>query len=260
MRRSGKVYLVGAGPGDPLLLTIKALDLIRAADCVVYDALVSPEILEYASPFAELVDVGKRKGAASWTQSEINNLLVRKAGEYSIIVRLKGGDPFIFGRGAEEAEVLVKQGIEWEVVPGVSAGIAVPAYAGIPITHRATSSSVAFVTGHEDPLKGESHVHWDHLARGVDTIVIFMGVSRIGEIATELIRNGRSGEVPVAIVRWGTRESQQTWVTTLAEVDSLVKREAIESPAIIVIGEVVRLRSELQWFEATYLLAQASAA
>ena len=260
MKKHGKVYLVGAGPGDPSLLTIKAHDLIRAADCIVFDSLVNREMLNLASPFAELIDVGKRRGGDSWKQEDINRLLVDKAGEYAIVVRLKGGDPFVFGRGAEEAEVLVRENIDWEVVPGVSAGIAVPAYAGIPVTHRGICSSVAFVTGHEDPLKQASTVRWDHLAKGVDTIVVFMGVSHIGEIAADLIEHGRPGETPVAIIRWGTYESQETWITTLTEAESVVRRDSIQSPAIIVIGEVVSMRAQLKWFESSYLIQQPSAA
>lgn len=260
MKRHGKVYLVGAGPGDPGLLTVKAYDLIRAADCIIYDSLVNREILDLASPFAEFVDVGKRRGGDSWKQEDINKLLVDKAAEHAIVVRLKGGDPFVFGRGAEEAQVLVHEKIEWEVVPGVSAGIAVPAYAGIPITHRGLCSSVAFVTGHEDPLKQASSVRWDYLAKGVDTIVIFMGVSRIGLIASELIQNGRPDQTPVGIVRWGTYESQETWITTLGEVQSVIEREHIQSPAIIIVGEVVSLQPQLKWFEAAYVAREASAA
>ena len=260
MKRHGKVYLVGAGPGDPGLLTVKAYDLIRAADCIVYDSLVNREILDLASPFAEFVDVGKRRGGASWKQEDINNLLLDKAAEHAIVVRLKGGDPFVFGRGGEEALVLVRENIEWEVVPGISAGIAVPAYAGIPITHRGLSSSVAFVTGHEDPLKQATQVRWDYLAKGVDSIVIFMGVSSIGLIASELMKHGRTSHTPVGIVRWGTYESQETWITTLGEVEALIQREHIQSPAIIVVGDVVGLHSELKWYEPTYLAKQASAA
>jgi uroporphyrinogen III methyltransferase/synthase len=170
----GKVYLVGAGPGDPGLLTIKARDLIASADCVIYDYLVNPEILAHASPHAELIFAGKRGGESSRAQGEINDLMIEKAGEYQLVVRLKGGDPFIFGRGGEEAEALVDAGIEWEVVPGVTAGSSVAAYAGIPITHRGLSSSVAFITGHEDPSKPQSAIRWEHLAKGADTLVFFM--------------------------------------------------------------------------------------
>jgi uroporphyrinogen III methyltransferase/synthase len=244
----GKVYLVGAGPGDPGLLTLKARDLIAAADCVVYDYLVNPAMLAHAPARAELIYVGKRGTEISWTQGEINQLLVAKAQEHAVVVRLKGGDPFIFGRGGEEAELLVAAGIEWEVVPGVSAGASVPAYAGIPITHRGLSSSVAFVTGHEDPAKPQSAIRWEHLAAGVDTLVFFMGVANIREITGQLLGHGRSAETPVAVIRWGTYAHQETYVSTLGEVAALVARARVASPAIIVVGEVVRLREHLQWF------------
>jgi len=250
--RSGKVYLVGAGPGDPGLLTLKARDLIAEAGSVIYDYLVNPEILEHASDGAELIYVGKRGLESSqqmWTQAEINRLLVAKANEHEVVVRLKGGDPFVFGRGGEEAEALVEAGIEWEVVPGVSAGSSVAAYAGIPITHRGLSSSVTFVTGHEDMSKPESAIRWDHLAKGADTLVFFMGLARIAEIADQLITNGRDAGTPVAVIRWGTYGRQETVVSNLAEVASAVKRRKLTSPALIVVGEVVRLRERLQWFE-----------
>jgi uroporphyrin-III C-methyltransferase len=247
--KQGKVYLVGAGPGDPGLLTIKARDLIERADCVIYDYLVNPQVISYARRGVELIDVGKRGTEVSWTQGEINRLLVEKAAAYETVVRLKGGDPFVFGRGAEEAEYLIQHRVEWEVVPGVSSGIGVPAYAGIPVTHRSLSSSVAFITGHEDPSKNQSSIHWDHLAKAVDTIVIFMGVGRIAEIAAQLMENGRAAATPVAVIRWGSYEHQQTWVTSLAEVTSLVESAQIKAPSIIVVGEVVRLRSQLKWFE-----------
>jgi len=248
-KTTGKVYLVGAGPGDPGLLTLKARDLIAAADCVVYDYLVNPEILKHAQTGAELIYVGKRGFGDSWTQADINRLLVEKADEHALVVRLKGGDPFIFGRGGEEAEVLVEAGIEWEVVPGVSAGSSVAAYAGIPVTHRGLSSSVAFVTGHEDPAKRQSAIRWDSLAAGVDTIVFFMGVARIREIASQLTAHGKSPQTPIAVISWGTYEDQQTITGTLADIADKVQREKVKAPALIVVGEVVRLREKLQWFE-----------
>lgn len=247
-RRSGKVYLVGAGPGDPGLLTLKARDLIAAADCVIYDYLVNPEILKHASKRSELIYVGKRGLEDSWTQSEINRLLVSKASERKLIVRLKGGDPFVFGRGGEEAEVLVEAGIEWEVVPGVSAGASVAAYAGIPVTHRGVSSSVAFVTGHEDPTKPESSIRWGNLANGADTLVFFMGVARLPEIAAQLVAHGKLAETPAAVVSWGTYDNQETVVGTLADIADKVHRQKVKAPGLIVVGEVVRLREKLQWF------------
>jgi uroporphyrinogen III methyltransferase / synthase len=246
--RLGKVYLVGGGPGDPGLLTLKARDLLAAADCVVYDYLVNPELLRHCPPHTELIYAGKQAGKCAMRQETINALLVTKACEYGLVVRLKGGDPFLFGRGGEEALALSSAGIEWEVVPGVSAGLAVAAYAGIPVTHRGLSSSAAFVTGHEDPGKSASAINWQHLALGVDTLVFFMGVSRIGEIAGRLITHGRKPDTPVAVIRWGTYHSQETFVSVLSEVEQLIAREGVQAPAMIVVGEVVRLRQQLQWF------------
>ena len=249
MKKRGKVYLVGAGPGDPGLLTLKARDLIAAADCIIYDYLVNPEILGHAGRRAELIYVGKRGLENSWTQTEINRLLLEKAEAHSLIVRLKGGDPFIFGRGGEEAELLVDAGVEWEVVPGVTAGSSVAAYAGIPITHRGLSSSVAFVTGHEDSAKLQSAIRWEQLATGVDTLVFFMGAARVDEIADRLIVHGRNSETPVAVIRWGTYDHQETCIGTLANIAELVARVRITSPALIVVGEVVKLHEKLHWFE-----------
>jgi uroporphyrinogen III methyltransferase / synthase len=254
----GKVYLVGAGPGDPGLLTIKARDLLAAADCVVYDYLVNPELLRQCQPYAELIYAGKQCGKCAMRQETINALLVTKASQYRLVVRLKGGDPFLFGRGGEEALALRSAGIEWEVVPGVSAGLAVAAYAGIPLTHRGLSSSAAFVTGHEDPDKSSTAINWQHLALGVDTLVFFMGVTRIGEIARRLIEQGRKADTPLAVIRWGTYEKQETYISTLAEAEHMVALEGLQPPAIIVIGEVVRLRERLQWFAADlYTMAAA---
>jgi uroporphyrinogen III methyltransferase / synthase len=257
--KSGKVYLVGAGPGDPGLLTLKAYELLHLADCVIYDYLVNPEILKYAKPGAELIYVGKRGTEIPWTQGEINRLLVEKAERHATVVRLKGGDPFIFGRGGEEAEALVDAGIVWEVVPGVSAGAAVTAYAGIPVTHRGVSSSVAFVTGHEDPTKPQSAICWEHLALGADTLVFFMGVANVREIARQLVAHGRAAETPAAVIRWGTYEHQEIHVSDLAGVADVVERERVTAPALIVVGEVVRLRERLQWF-APQWFAEAQAA
>ncbi len=248
--KRGKVFLVGAGPGDPGLLTIKARDLLAVADCVIYDYLVNPRILDHAPPGAERIDVGKRGTEYTWTQSEINSLLIAKGLEHGVVIRLKGGDPFVFGRGGEEAQALIAAGVEWEVVPGVSAGMAVAAYAGIPITHRSLSSSVAFITGHEDSAKSASSVKWEYLAKAVDTLVIFMGVGRIAEIVDQLIRNGHDPMTPVAVVRWGTFERQETWTCELEGLHEMIRREGISPPAIIVVGEVVKLRSELKWFGA----------
>lgn len=205
----GKVYLVGAEPGDPGLLTIKARNIISAADCIIYDHLVNPEVLKYATPYAEFVYADKQNGKCAMTQENINALLVTKASEYQVVVRLKGGDPFVFGRGGEEAEALGEAGVDWELVPGVSGGIAGAAYAGIPLTHRRLSRSVAFVTACEDPDKSLSAINWEHLALGVDTLVFFMGMTQVGEMARRLIQHGRNPDVPVAMSGWGTYE--QMW-------------------------------------------------
>jgi uroporphyrinogen III methyltransferase/synthase len=257
-QRVGKVYLVGAGPGDPGLLTIKAAELLKAADCVIYDYLVNPEILGYARPRAEKIYVGKSGGGHSWKQADINALLVAKANEHRLVVRLKGGDPFVFGRGGEEALALVEAGIEWEVVPGVTAGSSVAAYAGIPVTHRGLSSSVAFVTGHESLDKSHANIRWEHLAHGVDTLVFFMGVAKLGEIAAQLLQHGRSATTPVAVVRWGTYNEQAVFVGALANIAELVEREQVKAPALIVVGEVVRLREKLPWFTTAITTAMAA--
>ena len=245
----GKVYLVGAGPGDPDLLTVKAYNLIQKAGCIVYDHLVNTEILSHALPEVELIYVGKQGHKCAMKQETINAILVTKATEHDIVVRLKGGDPFIFGRGGEEAEALISAGIPWEVVPGISSGSAAAAYAGIPITHRGISSSVTFITGHEDPTKTESMLKWQHLAHGSDTLVIFMGVAKIKDIAEQLLLHGRKAQTPVAFIQQGTYQHQITHTCTLQEIPELLATNEINSPAIIVIGEVVRLREQLQWFE-----------
>ncbi len=254
----GKVYLVGAGPGDPGLLTIKAADLLQAADCVIYDYLVNPEILRYAAPHAEKIYVGKNGGERSWEQGDINQLLIQKANQHRLVVRLKGGDPFVFGRGGEEALALVEAGIEWEVVPGVTAGSSVAAYAGIPVTHRGVSSSVAFVTGHETPGKSQPNIRWEHLAKGADTLVFFMGVAQLRDIAEQLIQHGRSAATPVAVMRWGTYNEQEVFVGDLANIAQVIEREQVKAPALIVVGEVVRLREKLNWFTASVAAAMAA--
>ncbi len=247
----GKVYLVGAGPGDPGLLTIKARDLIAAAGCIVYDHLVNPMLLRYARPDVELIYAGKQGHKCATKQETIHAILVTKATEHRIVVRLKGGDPFIFGRGGEEAEALVSAGIEWEMVPGVSSGAAAAAYAGIPITQRGVSASVTFITGHEDPTKPQSSLHWQHLAHGADTLVIFMGVANIKHIAAKLLLHGKSPDTPIAFIEQGTYEEQITHTCTLLEIPELLATASIKAPAIIIIGEVVKLRAKLQWFVPT---------
>jgi uroporphyrinogen III methyltransferase / synthase len=245
---TGTVYLVGAGPGDPGLLTVRAAELMERADVLVYDALVSPAILERAGR-AERVYVGKRGGQHSRTQEEINAILVDLAGRHGTVVRLKGGDPFVFGRGGEEALALVQAGVPFEVVPGVTAGIAAPAYAGIPVTQRGMAASVAFVTGHEDPTKPDTDVDWAHLARGVGTVVFYMGVGKMAENFRRLIENGRAPETPAAAIEWGTYPRQRTVTGTLRTLPEIAKEAGIGAPSLIVVGEVVSLRDALGWWD-----------
>ena len=243
----GKVYLVGAGPGDPGLLTLKGKKALERADVVIYDFLANDDLLRYAGPDCEKISVGKRPGERSTPQEDINSLIISKAKEGRIVVRLKGGDPFIFGRGGEEALALARAGIAFEVVPGVSSGHAVPAYAGIPLTQRELSSSVTFLTGHEPPSSSSNAINWAKLATGSDTLVLFMAVRNLPEISAVLIREGRDPQTPAALIRWGTRIEQQTVTGTLADIAA--KAGGIEAPAVVVVGEVVGLREELNWFE-----------
>lgn len=246
---TGKVYLVGAGPGDPKLITLRGLETIKQADCIVYDRLASPRLLAHAKPDVELIYCGKLPDRHTLTQEEINQVLVDKALEGKVVTRLKGGDPSIFGRVGEEAEELLKHDIPFEIVPGITSGIAAPAYAGIPVTHRDYNSSIAIVTGHERPEKTESSINWEKLATAVETIIFYMGVGNLPFIREQLIKYGRSPQTPVALVRWGTTVQQETLVGTLEDI--VEKREAagLTNPAIIVVGEVVKLREKLQWFE-----------
>ncbi|SEN01150.1 uroporphyrinogen-III C-methyltransferase [Lihuaxuella thermophila] len=246
---SGMVYLVGAGPGDPGLITVKGLEAIKKADVIVYDRLASPQLLKHAKEGAELIYVGKLPDRHTLSQEEINELLVDKAKEGKVVTRLKGGDPFIFGRGGEEAERCVEEGIPFEVVPGITSAIAVPAYAGIPVTHRDFNSSFSIVTGHERPEKTESSIRWDRLATATETLIFLMGVSNLPFIVEQLRKHGRSKETPVALIRWGTRVEQETLVGTLENIVQKVQEANFRSPAIIIVGEVVRLRDKLSWFE-----------
>ena len=213
-----KVYLLGAGPGDPELITLKAKRLLESADTVVYDYLANPRFLSWCRPDAEIYYVGKKGGDHTLPQDKINALLVERAKAGKIVARLKGGDPYVFGRGAEEAEELLEHGIDFEVVPGVTSAVAAPAYAGIPLTHRRFASSVSFITGHEDPNKPESVHDWEALARSASTLVFFMGVKNLPEITANLIAAGRSGETPAALVRWGTTCRQRSLISTLAAI------------------------------------------
>ncbi len=253
---SAKVYLVGAGPGDPGLITVKGKECIQKADVLIYDYLAAPTLLRYANTKAEMIYVGKKGGDHTLSQDGINNLIVEKAKTGAIVTRLKGGDPFIFGRGGEEAEVLIEAGIPFEVVPGVTSAIAAPAYAGIPLTHRKFTSTVAFITGHEDPNKDNTNIDWASLARGIGTLVFLMGVKNLPDIVDQLIKNGKSPETPVALVRWGTTSRQKTVSGILSDIVERVRAAKLQAPAIIVIGDVVRLRERMKWFENLPLLGK----
>ena len=241
----GKVYLVGAGPGDPGLMTLKGKGLLECADVVIYDALVSPQIVAMINTQAEKIDAGKRMGRHSLLQEQTTQLLIDKAQTHAVVVRLKGGDPFVFGRGGEEMQDLVRAGVSVEVVPGVTSGIAAPAYAGIPLTHRDYSSSVTFVTGHESAGKYRPKINWGAIAHGSETIVIYMGVHNLPYIIAELSSAGLSAETPVALIRWGTRPEQEELIGTLGTIVAQVEAAQFGAPAIAVIGDVVQLHSLL---------------
>ncbi len=247
LKMAGKVYLIGAGPGDPGLLTLKGKAAIERADCVVYDFLAARELLRFCRPKAEKVFAGKRGSAPRRSQEEINQLLITKSRAGLVVARLKGGDPFVFGRGGEEAEALAGAGIPFEIIPGVTSGIAAPAYAGIPLTHRELASSVCFVAGQEDPSKAGRLVNWQDVAGASGTLVFFMGTRNLAAIARTLIERGRDKATPVAVIRWGTRPEQQAIVGTLADIAE--RAEDLQPPTVIVVGEVVRLRERLRWFE-----------
>jgi uroporphyrinogen III methyltransferase/synthase len=247
--QKGKVYLVGAGPGDPKLITVRGMEALRKADAVVYDRLASPRLLHILKPGTEKIYVGKRTDRHTMKQEEINQLLVDLALEGKIVTRLKGGDPAIFGRVGEEAELLVDNGIEFEIIPGVTSATAVPAYAGIPVTHRDYASSVAIVTGHENPEKLDMNIKWDKLTPATDTMIFLMGVAKIEYIRDQLIQHGKAPETPVALIRWGTRVNQQTLIGTLANIAEKVKEVDFKPPAVILVGEVVNLREKLNWYE-----------
>lgn len=246
----GKVYLVGAGPGDPALITVKGLELLKRAEVLVYDYLATPKLLKYVPKDAELIYAGKKGGVChAHTQEEINQLLVDHASRGKTVVRLKGGDPFIFGRGGEEIEELALHNIPFEVVPGVTSATAAATYAGVPITHRRYTASVAFITGHEDPGKETSNIAWDKISTGIGTLVFYMGIKNLPFITENLINNGRDPETPVVVVRWASTPIQRSVVGTLATIAEVVKKEKITPPALIVVGEVVALRDTINWFE-----------
>jgi uroporphyrinogen III methyltransferase / synthase len=244
----GKVYIIGAGPGDAGLITIKAVECLRLADVVIYDNLVNEELLKYAPASARFIYAGKKGGDHTLSQDRINELLAKEALDGNIVARLKGGDPFIFGRGGEEAEVLVAQGVAFEVIPGVTSAIAVPAYAGIPLTHRGLTSTVAFITGHEDPTKEQSDIDWQALT-GIGTLVFLMGVKNLKQISDALISQGKSPDTPAALIRRGTTPHQQIITGTLATIVDLAQSSRFKPPAILVVGPVVDLRDTLRWFD-----------
>ncbi len=256
MKVKGTVYLVGAGPGDVGLLTLRGAELLGRADVVVYDALINRDLLRMAPREAEIIYGGKRSKDHAMSQEELNDLLVKKAREGKTVVRLKGGDPYIFGRGGEEAERLAEEGVNFEVVPGISSTVAGPNYAGIPITHRDHCSSYTVITGHEDPEKDETSVDWAQVAKIPGTKVVLMGVTRIREIASELLKNGLSPKTPVAMVRWGTTGRQQAVEGTLATIPDAVEKAGLKPPALTVIGDVVKLRGKLNWYEKRPLFGQ----
>lgn len=253
--KKGKVYIIGAGPGDAGLITLKGIECLREADVVIYDYLVSKDLLKYARSDARFIYAGKQGGAHTLSQWQINDLLVKEAKAGNTVARLKGGDPFIFGRGGEEAEKLAANKIPFEIVPGVTSAIAVPAYAGIPLTHRGLTSTVAFVTGHEDPTKEKSDIDWQALAR-IGTLVFLMGVKNIEKIVRELQDNGRSPKTPAALIRWGTTARQEILEGNLSNIVKLAKERKFAPPAILVVGEVVSLRDTLRWFDSRPLFGK----
>jgi uroporphyrinogen III methyltransferase/synthase len=246
--KNGTVYLIGAGPGDPGLITVKGLECLSRAEVVVYDNLANPRFLSSCPAGCEMIYAGKKAGEHTLSQHEINALLVERARSGKTVVRLKGGDPFVFGRGGEEALALREAGVDFEVVPGVTAGVAAPAYAGIPVTHRFAASSVAFVTGHEDPQKPDSSIDWKSLA-GTDTLVFYMGVRNLPLIARSLLENGKANDTPAALIRLGTTPAQETVTGTLEDIPARAAEMNLKPPALLVVGEVVALRDKLAWLE-----------
>jgi len=256
MKRAGVVYLVGAGPGDPGLITLRGLECIRRADVIVYDRLIPQSLLKEARPEAKLIYVGKQSSQHSLPQDKINEVLALEALAGNIVCRLKGGDPFIFGRGGEEALYLVARGITFEIVPGITSAIAAAAYAGIPVTHREFASSVAFITGQEDTDKSESTINWAGLAKGPDTLVFLMGMAKLHEIIANLIAHGKAADTPAALVRWGTTSRQQTVTGMLSDILEKARAADLKPPVAFIVGEVVKLRAQLSWFEKRPLFGQ----
>ncbi|ADJ25771.1 uroporphyrin-III C-methyltransferase [Dehalogenimonas lykanthroporepellens BL-DC-9] len=247
--RQGKVYLVGAGPGDPGLITVKGLECLSKAEVIVYDHLLDESLMEAAGTQAERIYAGKKAGCHALKQEEINRLLVEKAAQGKTVVRLKGGDPFVFGRGGEEAEELRAAGLPFEVVPGITSSIAAPAYAGIPVTHRTLASSFSVVTGHEDPTKETSSIDWANLATATDTLVFLMGTANLPNIVARLVQYGRPAETPAAVIMNGTRPEQKVVTGTLANIVERSREADIKPPSITVVGDVVRMRDVINWFD-----------
>jgi len=244
----GKVYLTGAGPGDIELLTIKALRVVKEADVIIYDRLANPDILKEAKDGCEFIYVGKEDGRHTLPQEQINEVIYDSAMKYDTVVRLKGGDPLVFGRGGEEGKYLHERGVEFEIIPGITSAISVPAYAGIPVTHRGVAVSFRVVTGHETPNKETSQVDWDSLGSD-ETVVFLMGLHNLKNIANNLIKVGRDATTPCAVISKGTTKEQKTVVATLKDIYEKVKAAQLPTPALIVVGEVVKLRDDLAWFE-----------
>ncbi|PKN43870.1 MAG: uroporphyrinogen-III C-methyltransferase, partial [Deltaproteobacteria bacterium HGW-Deltaproteobacteria-20] len=244
-----KAYLIGAGPGDPGLITVKGQRLMQECEVVIYDYLASKSFLSLCRPDAEIIYVGKKGGDHTLPQDQINDLIVAKVREGKNVARLKGGDPYIFGRGAEEAEELLEAGLEFEVVPGVTSAVAGAAYAGIPLTHRKYASSVSLITGHEDPTKPDSAHNWPALATAASTLCFYMGVKNLPYISAKLMENGMRADMPAALVRWGTTSEHQSWVSTIGEIAAMAEREGVKAPSMLVVGEVVQLHDTLNWFE-----------
>ncbi len=247
--KSGKVYLVGAGPGDPGLMTVKGLDCLRHADVVIYDRLVDESILNETRSEAEKIYVGKASSHHTLEQGMINQLLIQKAREGKVVVRLKGGDPFVLGRGGEEAKALAENEIPFEVVPGVSSAVAVPAYAGIPVTHRGIASSVMIVTGHKASEKNEASIAWDRIANATDTLVVLMGLGNLENVVDQLVKNKKAPSTPVAVITHGTTGRQRCVIGTLEDIKVKVKSENLQPPSVVIVGDVVHLRKVLRWFD-----------
>ena len=246
----GCVYLVGAGPGDPGLITVRGRQLLSEADVIIYDYLVSPRLLQEIRPEAELINAGKMGDLQSFPQVRINKLLIEKARQYRKVVRLKGGDPFVFGRGGEEALALAKAGIKFEVVPGITAGMAAAAYTGIPITHRGYANDLALISGHEDPDRtGPSRIDWPALGKWKGTLIFYMGEKNLPVICTNLQQHGMPADTPAALITWGATPQQQTLIGTIGTLPELAVKRSFTFPAIIIIGKVVTLRDQLNWFE-----------